>query len=88
MEGAVHASQLTRVRQTYSHIVDQDMREQGYLPVLDLESSWWVEYDPEKDQYNVRYADQAMYYGKEDIDRWAGWLLGELIPTTKKPLKT
>lgn len=88
IEGKVGAGKIGGVRVTYAHQVRVQMELEGFLPLLDLEPSWWVEYLPEEDAYKVRYADQGIYYGKEDISSWQGWLLGELIPTTSKRLKT
>ena len=88
MEGKLASSKIAGARDTYSHQVLTIMRLEGFLPVLDLEPSWWVKYLPEEDAYEVRYADQAIYYGKDDIDKWAGWYLEELLPTTNKQSKT
>lgn len=83
MEGKVGSRHLAGVRETYRHYVEQQMRDEGYLPLLDLEPNWFVRYIVEEDAYFVRYSDQSAYYGKEDISCQAGWMFGEIMPMTK-----
>jgi hypothetical protein len=88
LEGKVPANKIVGAKTRYAHMVRNWMIGKSYLPILDLESSWWVKYLPEEDAYEVRYVDQGIYYNGEDIDQWAGWLLEQLIPTMKKPSRT
>jgi hypothetical protein len=58
-------SSIAKSREMYERILLQDMRDKGYVPVLDLESQFSISYNLNKDTYNFHLEMFGVYVGKK-----------------------
>lgn len=73
-------SAIPRLRKHYEHILDQDMRLQGYVPILDLDIQFSLEYDEPTDTYNFDIIVYGIYVGKKKANEYEGFSGQNLIP--------
>lgn len=65
--------------------LDVQMRDKGYIPVLDMDPIWAVEYEPRSDQWNFAMAIYGFYIGKRKSWQYEGSSQGKLIPRSTPP---
>jgi hypothetical protein len=73
-------SAIPRLRKEYERLIDQNMRLQGYVPILDLEPLFHLEYVHEEDTYNFELVIYSMYIGKRRSQQYAGFSGQSLVP--------
>lgn len=66
-------SAIPRLRQEYQRLTEQNMRDQGYVPVLDLEPLFYIEYNHENDYYEFELVMYSMYVGKRKAKEYIGF---------------
>ena len=71
-------SDMIRVRAQYESLLTQDMRGKGYLRVLDLDTSFSVEFDGETWVFLMTL--YGIYVGKKKAWQSEGITQGKLIP--------
>jgi len=88
MEGKVgDDAYFARLRAHYEMLLVQNMRDQGYVPVLDLGPYWSTSYRKEEDEYEFLLSIYGVYLGRrrswevEGIS--AGREIKRLTPRTK-----
>lgn len=85
IEGQVIGKRLLQARETHAHTLVTMMRDDGFVPVLDIDPVFTIEWVTE-DRYNFCYTWQAVYVGKEKAWQIEGNLGGKMIlsiPKTK-----
>lgn len=70
-------------RYNIERYLDAEMKDGGYLPVYDLGSGFFLEYDHEQDKYNFLITMYGIYVGKKEASKWAGLALGRMVPKVK-----
>lgn len=72
--------------QTRWHVersLEDIVRAKGYLPVRDIDTGFFIQYDPVKDFYKVEITMYGIYVGKRKASEWDGYLMGKLLPMDK-----
>ena len=62
-----------RARQDYERLSLQDMRDKGYVPVLDLEPQFSIKYNEHKDNYSFFLEMFGVYVGKKKAQEIEGF---------------
>jgi hypothetical protein len=55
---------LPKSKEWFGKLVQDSMRDLGYVPVLDLDTHWYVDYNPGKDTYNFKIILFGIFVGK------------------------
>lgn len=74
---------IPRMRTQYEKMIIDSMRTSGYIPVLDLDPQFYLEYDHEKDQYQFSIYMHGIYVGKKKSYQYEGFSGKRLIPRTE-----
>lgn len=74
-------SDIIRIRNQYENLLSSDMRNKGYLRVLDLDPAFSVEFTGES--WNFIMTIYGMYVGKRKAKEWEGIAQWKLIPRTR-----
>lgn len=69
-------SAIPRTRAQYETLMIHDMRGDGYVPVLDMDTAWSTIYDSEHDKWHFVLTVHGVYLGKKEAMKWHG-VLGE-----------
>ncbi len=64
---------IGKAREMYERIQLQDMRDRGYVPVLDLESQFSIKYNVQKDSYSFFLEMFGVYVGKKKAKEIEGF---------------
>jgi hypothetical protein len=81
MQGQIHDdAAIPRLRLEYERLIESDMREQGYVPILDLDIQFSLLYDEEQDQYEFDIVVYGVYVGKKKAHLYEGFSGQSLIP--------
>ena len=81
MQGQIHDdSAIPRLRLQYERLIESDMREQGYVPILDLDIQFSLLYDEEQDQYEFDIVVYGVYVGKKKAHLYEGFSGQSLVP--------
>lgn len=71
---------IPRLRKHYENLIENDMRMQGYVPILDLDIQFSLEYDEPTDTYNFDIIVYGVYVGKKKAYLYEGFSGQSLIP--------
>jgi len=81
MQGQIHDdAAIPRLRLQYERLIESDMREQGYVPILDLDIQFSLLYDEEQDLYEFDIVVYGVYVGKKKAHLYEGFSGQSLIP--------
>lgn len=81
MQGEIHDdSAIPRLRVEYERLIESDMREQGYVPILDLDTQFSLLYDEGKDIYEFDIIVYGVFVGKKKSYMYEGFSGQNLIP--------
>jgi len=81
MQGQIHDdSAIPRLRAHYEKLIESDMREQGYVPILDLDIQFSLLYDEGKDMYEFDIVVYGVYVGKKKAHLYEGFSGQNLVP--------
>ncbi len=81
MQGQIHDdAAIPRLRLEYERLIESDMREQGYVPILDLDIQFSLLYDEEQDQYEFDIVVYGVYVGKKKAHLYEGFSGQSLVP--------
>lgn len=82
-------SKMAEARKHYEQFMLADAREQGYVPVLDLDSNWSPEYDLKEDRWFFSLTMYFVYIGKQRAKIYEGLSNNCLVPTpSPKPAQS
>lgn len=81
MQGQIHDdAAIPRLRIEYQRLIESDMREQGYVPILDLDIQFSLLYDEPNDLYEFDIVVYGVYVGKKKAHLYEGFSGQNLIP--------
>lgn len=83
MDGKTSSDNLGQKQETWRLAILAMMREEGFVPLLDLDPvfRWiWVK----EDEYGFTYTWQGVHVGKEKAWQTEGILGGKMIPSTPR----
>lgn len=81
MHGQIHDdAAIPRLRIEYQRLIESDMREQGYVPILDLDVQFSLSYDEPNDLYEFDIVVYGVYVGKKKAHLYEGFSGQSLIP--------
>jgi hypothetical protein len=81
MQGQIHDdSAIPRLRKQYESLIEGDMRSQGYIPILDLDIQFSLDYDEPTDTYEFEIVVYGVYVGKKKSYLYEGFSGQNLIP--------
>ena len=70
-------------RENYERLLVQQMRDKGYVPVLDMMPQFNVKYNEQKDHYTFLLVMYGIYLGKNKARQYEGFSGQGLIPKGK-----
>ena len=73
-------SQFIRARELYERTLVQQMRDKGYVPVLDMSPQFSLTYIEKKDQYGFILVMFGVYVGKSKSNKYEGFADQRFIP--------
>lgn len=79
---------FARLRTQYEHMVVEEMRELGYIPVLDLGPYFSTEFDKEKSKYQFILSVYGVYVGRRRSWELEGISNGKEILKPTPPTKS
>lgn len=80
-------SDIPRIRAQYESLLVHDLRNKGYVPVLDLDSQWATEYHVDTDTWGFALSVYGVYLGKRKAYEWEGFSGNKLIPRNTQSAK-
>lgn len=81
MQGQIHDdAAIPRLRIEYQKLIETDMREQGYVPILDLDVQFSLSYDEPNDLYEFDIVVYGVYVGRKRAHLYEGFSGQNLIP--------
>lgn len=81
MQGQIHDdAAIPRLRLEYERLIESNMREQGYVPILDLDIQFSLLYDEPQDLYEFDIVVYGVYVGKKKAHLYEGFSGQSLIP--------
>lgn len=81
MEGTVgDDSALIRMREQFERMILQEMRDKGYVPVLDLGPYWSTSWKQDKDVYEFTLSVYGVHVGEERACQVEGISDGREMP--------
>jgi hypothetical protein len=88
LDGIIHDdSAIIRLKNEYIRLLLSEMKLSGYVPRLDIDPDWTLEYNEEKNIFSFEITMYGVYLGKKQ----AQWIQGidgtTAIPTQKSKLK-
>jgi hypothetical protein len=73
LSGSIHDdSAIARLRLEYSKLITSEMRLAGYVPRLDINQDFTIEYKEEKEYFEFTLSIYGIYVGKKKSE----WILG------------
>ena len=73
-------SDMVRLKEMYLKLLTDEMRSNGYVPVLDLDPQWSVKYNHLKDNYSFQLEIYGVYLGKRKAQEVEGFSGQSFIP--------
>jgi hypothetical protein len=73
-------SLLPRKKQYFQKLLEDQMRESGYVPVLDIDPQFFILYNSNKDTYDFNLALYGVFVGKKKCLGYVGYSGQSLIP--------
>jgi hypothetical protein len=68
-----------RLRAELERLTKQQMKEEGYVPVYELNSFWSTSYEPEDKRYTFKLTMYACFAGKVKALQFNYWQNGKLV---------
>ena len=73
-------SKFQSSRENYERLLIQQMRDKGYIPVLDMMPQFTIKYNEAKDHYTFNLVMYGMFLGKSKSLKYEGFSGQSLIP--------
>lgn len=73
-------SAIPRMREQYRKMIEDGMREDGYVPVLDLDPIFNISYNEDKNTYDFSMYIHGVFVGKKKSKEYHGYSGQRLIP--------
>jgi hypothetical protein len=72
-------SDFIRLRAELERLLEQEMREDGYIPIYELGSYWTTVREPLKKRYSFKLSMYACFAGKAKAKQFKYWQNGRLV---------
>lgn len=72
-------SDFIRLRNELERLLEQQMRDEGYLPVYDLGTFWSTSYDIKNKRYEFKLTIYASFAGRARALKYNYWQNGKLV---------
>lgn len=72
-------SEFIRIKDLFRRDIEDEMRQEGFVPVLDLQVHWSTEYVPDKKRYKFKISVYGVHIGGDDLSRITGITDGKVI---------
>lgn len=66
-------AKMIKTREKYESILEDQMRDKGHVPVVNINTQWFTDYDPENDAYDFILVMYGVYKGKRKAQEIIGW---------------
>jgi hypothetical protein len=76
-------SSIVRLRSEYSKLLDSEMRLSGYVPRLDINQDFTIQYNIEKEYFEFKLSAYAIYVGKKK-SKWISGIDETRVVYTQK----
>ncbi len=74
LEGTFKSDADMADQQSKAHaLIESIMRESGYVPVLNMATQWYVEWNSKNDSYDYTIVKYGVYKGKRQAKTITGW---------------
>jgi hypothetical protein len=87
LTGTVTHDTFVQTRDALIKEVEDSMRDQGYVPVLDLAPQFTREYDAETETFSFQLSIYGISVGEEEAWQTAGVTNGQIVPRYSHPQK-
>lgn len=87
-EGTTQDGNLVTEKERLVRFTETSMREDGFVPVLDLEPQFTLDYDPTAETFAFSLSVWGSYVGKEEAWRVDGLMGGKTIMKSTPPTKS
>lgn len=86
LDGEIADSNIVATKENLVKTLEDNMRDLGYVPCLDLEPQFTLDYRPESENYEFELTVYGIHVGKELSWSTAGMMSGKAImKSTPKP---
>lgn len=72
-------SDFIRIKDLMTRELEEEMREEGCVPVLDINVHWSTEYSEKEKCFNFKITMYGIYVGGEDLSAIIGFSEGKLM---------
>ena len=72
-------SDIPRLRVELERLVLQQMRDEGFVPIYELNSFWATSYEPDNKRYSFKLTMYAVFAGKVKARQFDYWSNGKLV---------
>lgn len=83
LEGVFDPDAKFDARYKFENVMDDQLRDKGHVPVLDMSTQWYTSWDAEHEHYEFKLVMLGVYVGKRKArDEVIGWLqeTGTVVP--------
>lgn len=80
LEGTMTEINIVEQRERLIHTLENQMRDEGAVPVLDLDPQFTLDYEPESETYNFSLTVYGSYVGGNNSWQTAGVTSGTVVP--------
>ena len=88
MEGELGEPNVVATKERLVHFVETTMREQGFVPALDIEEQFTLDYDPVNESFTFKLTVYAVEVGRDKSWQVSGVMSGKEIPKYIPPTKS
>jgi hypothetical protein len=78
-------SAIIKTKEIIERTLNNDIRDKGYVPVLDIDPIWSIEYVSETNQWLFHMSIHGYYIGKRKAWQYQGWSQGKMMPRPTPP---
>jgi len=88
LEGSLEDRNIVSAKERLVRFQETAMREDGFVPVLDLHPHFTLDYDPQSESYEFSLSVWGSYVGKKEAWLVDGMLDGKTIMKSTLPTKS
>lgn len=87
LTGTITSDRFVSARAALIKDVEDSMRDEGYVPLLDLHPQFTREYDPHTETFSFEVSVYGAYVGEEESWQIAGMTNGTRVERSTRPQK-
>lgn len=62
-----------KARSKFEQLIEDQLREEGKVPVIDRDTEWLIDWDEESDKYHFEIFMYGVYVGRVKAQQICGW---------------